>query len=50
MVSFTPRLLYLWEKGPQCPLGRRMGGPQSRSGLFAEEENLARHYYKVKIK
>jgi hypothetical protein len=33
MVSFTPRSLYPQGKRPRYPLGRRLGGPQSRSGL-----------------
>jgi hypothetical protein len=32
VVSFTHRPLYPREKSYQCPLDRRLGGPQSRSG------------------
>jgi hypothetical protein len=31
VVSCTPRALYPREKRPQCPLDRRLGGPQNRS-------------------
>jgi hypothetical protein len=27
------------EKSPWCPLGRKLGGPQSRSGRGSEEKN-----------
>jgi hypothetical protein len=37
-VSFTPLPLYLRGKIPRHPLDRRLGGPQSRSGLRAEEK------------
>jgi hypothetical protein len=33
--SFTLRPLY-----PRCPLDRKLGGPQSRSGRFGEEKIL----------
>jgi hypothetical protein len=33
VVSFTPLSLYRW-----YPLGRRLGGPQSRSGRRGEEK------------
>jgi hypothetical protein len=39
MDKFTHRQLYLWRKSPYCPLNRRQGGPQSRSGC-GEEKNL----------
>jgi hypothetical protein len=39
VVSFTPRPLYSQGKRPQCPLDRRLGGPQSRSGHSVEEKN-----------
>jgi hypothetical protein len=39
MVSLTLRPLYLQEKSPWYPLGRRLGGPQSRSGRGGEEKN-----------
>jgi hypothetical protein len=32
VISFTSWRLYSWEKRPPYPLGRRLGGPQSRSG------------------
>jgi hypothetical protein len=37
-VSFTPPPLYLRRKGPRCTNGRRMGGPQRRSGSGDEEK------------
>jgi hypothetical protein len=40
VVSFTYRPLYPRGKNPRCPLDRRLGGPQSRSGLWGEEKNL----------
>jgi hypothetical protein len=39
VVSFTTRLLYPQGKSPRYPLSRRLGGPQSRSGLGGEEKN-----------
>jgi hypothetical protein len=39
-VSFTPRPLYPRRKIPQYPLGRRLSGPQSRSGRGGEEKNF----------
>jgi hypothetical protein len=44
VVSFTPRPLYPQGKSPQYPLGRTLGGPQSRSGYAKgkEEEMLKR--------
>jgi hypothetical protein len=36
-TSFTPRPLYPQGKGPQWPLNRRLGGPQSWSGRGGEE-------------
>jgi hypothetical protein len=38
VVSFTPRPLYLRGKSPRHPLGRRLGGPQSRSWRGGEEK------------
>jgi hypothetical protein len=38
-VNFTPRPLYPQGKSPSCPLDRRLGGPQSRSGRGGEEKN-----------
>jgi len=38
MVSFTPWLLYPWER-PWYPLDRRLGGPQSWSGGGGEEKS-----------
>lgn len=32
LLSYTPRPLYTGRKSPWYPLGRRLGGPQSRSG------------------
>jgi hypothetical protein len=40
VVSFTPCLLYPQGKSPWYPLGRRLGGPQSRSGHGGEEKNF----------
>jgi hypothetical protein len=37
VVSFTPRPLCSQGKSPWCPLNRRLGGPQSRSGRGGEE-------------
>jgi len=42
VVSFTPRPLYPWDNRPLYPLGRRLGGPQSRSRLGGEGKNS--HY------
>jgi hypothetical protein len=39
VVSFTPRPLYPYEKGPWYPLDRRLGGLQTRSGHSGEEKN-----------
>jgi hypothetical protein len=39
VVSFTPLPLYPQGKSPWCPLDRRLGGPQSRSGHGREEKN-----------
>jgi hypothetical protein len=39
-VSFTPRPLYPRGKDPWYPLGRRLGGPQNRSGQREEEKIL----------
>jgi hypothetical protein len=39
--SFRPQLLYPQGKSPRYPLDRRLGGPQSRSGRYGEEKNLA---------
>jgi hypothetical protein len=36
VVSFPPLPLYPWGKSPQCPLDRRLGGSQSRSGRRGE--------------
>jgi hypothetical protein len=41
VVSFTHWLLYPWGSSPQYPLDRRLGGPQSWSGFYGEEKNLA---------
>jgi hypothetical protein len=30
-----------WGNRPRDPLDRRLGGPQSRSGLYGEQKNLA---------
>jgi hypothetical protein len=40
VVNFTPRTLYPRGKSPRYPLDRRLGGSQSRSGLFGEEKIL----------
>jgi hypothetical protein len=37
VVNFTRRPLYPRGKSPRYPLDRRLGGPQSRSGRFGEE-------------
>jgi hypothetical protein len=39
MVRFMPRPLHPQEKIPWNPLGRRLGGPQNRSGRSGEEKN-----------
>jgi hypothetical protein len=39
VVSFTPRPLYSQGKGPWCPLDKRLGGPQSRSGRGGKKKN-----------
>jgi hypothetical protein len=39
VVSFMPRPLYPHGKSPWCPLDRRLGGLQSRSGRGGEEKN-----------
>jgi hypothetical protein len=39
VVSFTLRPLYPQRKSPRYPLGRRLGGSQSRSGRGGEEKN-----------
>jgi hypothetical protein len=39
IVSFTLQPLYPQGKSPWYPLGRRLGGPQSRSGGGGEEKN-----------
>jgi hypothetical protein len=39
MVSFTPRPLYSQRKSPWYTLDRRVGEPQSRSGVCGEEKN-----------
>jgi hypothetical protein len=41
VVSVMPRPLYPWGKSPLYPLDRRLGGPQSWSGCYGEEKNLA---------
>jgi hypothetical protein len=40
VVSFTPRPLYPQWKSAWCPLDRRLGGSQSRSGCDGEEKNF----------
>jgi hypothetical protein len=40
MVSFTPLPFYLWGKGPQYLLDRRLGGLQCRSGRCGEDRKL----------
>jgi hypothetical protein len=40
VVSFTPLPLIPRGKSPRYSLERRLGGPQSRSGLRGEEKNL----------
>jgi hypothetical protein len=39
MAIFTPRSLYSQGRSPWYPLGRRLSGPQSRSGRGGEEKN-----------
>jgi hypothetical protein len=41
VVSFTPRSLYRLRILPRFRLDKRLGGPQSRSGRYREESNLA---------
>jgi hypothetical protein len=41
VASFTFRQLYSRGKSPRNRLGRRLGGPKIRSGLFGEEKYLA---------
>jgi hypothetical protein len=41
VVRFTPRPLYPWGNRPRYPLGRRLGGAQSRSRRYGEEKSLA---------
>jgi hypothetical protein len=38
MAIFTPQPLYSQGKSPWYTLGRRLGGPQSRSGRGGEEK------------
>jgi hypothetical protein len=40
VVRFTPRPLYPRGKSSRSPLGRRLGGPQHRSGWCGEEKIL----------
>jgi hypothetical protein len=40
VVNFTPRPLYPRGKSPRYPLDRRLGGTQSRSGRFGEQNIL----------
>jgi len=40
VVSFTLRPLYSRRKSPRCPLDKKLGGPQSRSGRSGDEKNL----------
>jgi hypothetical protein len=42
VVSFTPRQLYPQGKSPWCPLDRRLGEPQSRSGRGDEKNSNPR--------
>jgi hypothetical protein len=39
-VSFTPRSLYHLINCHRCPLDTKLGGTQSRSGLYGEEKNF----------
>jgi hypothetical protein len=39
VVSFRAWPLYFRSKSPSCPLDRKLGGPQSRSGRGGEEKN-----------
>jgi hypothetical protein len=41
VVSFTPRLLYTWERAPTYPLDRRLGRSQSRCGRHGNVKILA---------
>jgi hypothetical protein len=41
VVSFTPQPLYPCGKSPWYALYRRLGGPQSWSGRYGEDKNLA---------
>jgi hypothetical protein len=40
VVSFSPLPLYPQGKSPRYPLDRKLGGPQSRSGRYGEENKL----------
>jgi hypothetical protein len=48
VVSFTPLSLYPRGKSHRYPLDRRLGGPQSRSGLRGRK-NWCREEYNVKM-
>jgi len=41
VVSFTRQTLHSRENDPQYPLNKRLGGPQSQSGLFEEKKNAS---------
>jgi hypothetical protein len=41
VVSFNPRPISPQGKRSRYPLDRRLCGPQSRSGLYGEQKNLA---------
>jgi hypothetical protein len=41
VLSFTPRPLYPGGKSSRCPLAKRLGGPQCRSGRCGEDKNLS---------
>jgi hypothetical protein len=40
VVSYTTLPLYHQENSPRYPLDRRLGGPQSRPGLYGEQKTL----------
>jgi len=41
VANFTLRPLYPWEKSTRYALNRRLVGPQSRSGRFGGDKDLA---------
>jgi len=35
-----PQPLYPWGKNPQCPMHRRLGGPQKKSGCDGKGKKI----------